>query len=106
MFALANTEQPFCKTFIVSAFAFAAALASLFQQDFARKSSLFSARIDSAEGEAFHVFEFNLVRRSLLLDVLASNGYRHSAAASKKVTERPPHIAHPFFLDTWTPSSS
>lgn len=57
--------------------------------------------MDSAEGEAFLALDCDLVRRLLLLDVLANNGNRRTATASGKVTWRPQHIAPPFFLDAW-----
>jgi hypothetical protein len=56
---------------------------------FARKSSPFGGRMDSAEGEAFLALGFGLVRRLRLLNVLANHGNRRTAATSSKITRRP-----------------
>lgn len=57
--------------------------------------------MDSAEGEAFLVLDCDLVRRLLLLNVLANNRNRCTPTTCGKVAGRPQHIAPQFFLDTW-----
>jgi len=57
--------------------------------------------MDSAEGEAFLVVDYDLVRRLLLLNVLANNCNRRTTTTSGKVAGRPQHIAPQFFLDAW-----